>query len=69
MPVYVITSTSGVEMGAYHGLIPTEALVALHHDAGYQAVKYDAATDSIIWPDYDTKQICGGIESWVIVEA
>ena len=69
MATYTISSAASVEMGQYEGRTETEALVALHHEAGYPGVKYDADSDAIVWPDAETEQLCGGLDAWTISQA
>ncbi len=65
--LYTITSKAGQAMGEYAGRTPREALVAMHRDAGYPGVTYDADADAIVWPDEDTADLCGSVRDWEIV--
>ena len=69
MNSYTISSAASIEMGEYKGRTETEALVALHHEAGYSAVRYDADNDAIVWPDAETERRCGGLDAWTITQA
>jgi len=59
-----ITSRAGQDYGRCEGESEAEALVALHHDAGYLDVRY-TSLGQIVWPDAETEQICGGVDEWI----
>lgn len=61
MKQYLITSKAGVEMGVYTGVDRTEALSALHRDAGYE-VSY--ADGEIVFASFSDAKICGDVRDW-----
>lgn len=67
MPAYEIENRQGRTMGTFWGRTPREALVAMHQDAGV-AAEYDAATDTIRWPDAVTTNLAGDVDVWRITE-
>jgi hypothetical protein len=69
MNTYTITSKAGQKMGEYTGRTEREALVAMHRDAGYPGVGYDAEADAIVWPDEDTADLCGSVRDWIVAPA
>lgn len=69
MNTYRIASKAGQYHGEYQGQTPAEALAALHRDAGYHGVHYNAEDDRIIWPSEETRGLCGDVGDWVIEEA
>ena len=68
MAKYSISSISGEDYGTFEGRTPHEALVELHHDAGYTDVKLGDGGHFIIFPDAATKALCGDVKHWHITK-
>ena len=64
MKTYQITSKAGADFGPWSGATAAEALVAMHQDAGYPGVFYDDRHDRVVFPDDDTKRLCGDVWDW-----
>jgi hypothetical protein len=67
MTTYQITSKSGTDHGLHRGATPADALAALHRDAGYPDVRAEGG--AIVWPDDETRDLCGDLDAWTIREA
>lgn len=61
MTKYRITSQAGADMGIYEGDTKTEALCALHKDAGYPCHVED---DTIIFRGASDAFLCGQVSDW-----
>lgn len=56
---------SGQNMGVFFAQDAANALAAMHRDAGYRDVR--SVGGVIVWPDEETRAVCGGFESWSVV--
>ena len=66
MAGYRIHSTAGADHGRWEGDTATDALCAMHREAGYD-VMYDAERDCIAWPaDPEVRSLCGDVDAWHI---
>lgn len=60
-----IFSNQGSDFGSWRGETAAHALSKLHRKAGYD-VKWNRETDSVVFPDDETREICGDVENWSI---
>lgn len=62
MTTYEIsTLLGGTTFGHYEGHTPTDALAAMHLEAGYRVA---VEGDTLIWHDDADEVLCGGLERW-----
>jgi hypothetical protein len=67
MERWSITSRrTGLDYWIYAGYCAADALARMHRAAGYVAVR--AERGELIFPDAETARICGGFDSWCVVE-
>lgn len=62
-----IYSNQGSDFGTWRGETAAHALSKVHRAAGY-AVKWDRRTDSVVFPDDETRELCGDIGDWSITQ-
>lgn len=63
---YKIESKAGEEMGIYEGATETEALAAMHRDAGYDVTVDE--DDVLVFARKSDYEICGGRSDWYVKE-
>jgi len=63
MARFQIVSGAGADHGAWGGATAAHALAAMHRDAGYRV---RVALGRIVWPDGETRRLCGDVEDWQI---
>lgn len=61
-----IFSSWGSDFGSWRGETAAHALSKLHRESGYDDVKWDRENDLIVFPDDETREICGDVENWSI---
>lgn len=61
-----IISKAGQDHGGWPASTAVEALASMHVDAGYQV---HVQGDELVFPDTETRQVCGGIGDWTIKPA
>ena len=78
MAKYQITSKCGRDMGIWDGENQLSVLISMHRDAGYgpdvvwiddDAEDLEFADDIIPGPGASYREMCGGINDWIIKEA